>query len=95
MVSQVSDLAASSAYAVSASTAGSSPWDALNDIDWVSPRITSHLFTKGNRPLILLQNEIDQLFGGAERGTGNMMIPPFTFPQFSATDLQWPQEGFQ
>ncbi|KAJ8107840.1 hypothetical protein OPT61_g8587 [Boeremia exigua] len=43
-------------------------------------------------------NEIDQLFGSAETGTGNLMIPPFTFPQFSATDLndlQWPQEGYQ
>ncbi|KAF3005103.1 hypothetical protein E8E13_010024 [Curvularia kusanoi] len=43
-------------------------------------------------------NEIDQLFGGAETGTDNMMIPPFTFPQFSATDLthlQWPQEGYR
>ncbi|UPX19350.1 uncharacterized protein EKO05_0009617 [Ascochyta rabiei] len=39
-------------------------------------------------------NEIEQLFGGAETGTGNMMIPPFAFPQFLATDLQWPQEGF-
>ncbi|KAJ4340988.1 hypothetical protein N0V87_002026 [Didymella glomerata] len=44
------------------------------------------------------QNEIDQLFGGAETGTGNVMIPPFTFPQFSATDLndlQWPPDGYQ
>ncbi|KAJ4984509.1 fungal specific transcription factor domain-containing protein [Stagonosporopsis vannaccii] len=42
-------------------------------------------------------NEIDQLFGDAETGTGNMMIPPFTFPQFSAidlSDLQWPREGY-
>ncbi|KAF1928883.1 uncharacterized protein M421DRAFT_92014 [Didymella exigua CBS 183.55] len=41
-------------------------------------------------------NEIDMLFGGAETGTGNVMILPFTFPEFSATDLndlQWPQES--
>ncbi|KAJ4363753.1 hypothetical protein N0V95_000947 [Ascochyta clinopodiicola] len=55
------------------SSAGTSPMDALNEVDW---------------------NEIEQLFGGAETGTGNVMIPPFTFPQFSATDLQWSQEGF-
>ncbi|KAF3053565.1 hypothetical protein E8E11_011800 [Didymella keratinophila] len=58
-------------------SSGSSPLDALNDIDW---------------------NEIDQLFGGAETGTGNVMIPPFSFPQFSATDLKdlkWPPEGYQ
>lgn len=47
-----------------------------------------------HRLLSLLQNEIEQLFGGAETGTGNIMIPPFTFPQFSATDLQQPQEDF-
>ncbi|KAF3047516.1 hypothetical protein E8E12_009738 [Didymella heteroderae] len=60
-----------------ATSSGSSPLDALNDIDW---------------------NEIDQLFGCAETGTGNVMIPPFTFPQFSATDLNdlhWPAEGHQ
>ncbi|KAH6637584.1 hypothetical protein C7974DRAFT_422587 [Boeremia exigua] len=53
-------------------------------------------------PLDLLKdidwNEIDQLFGAADTETGNVMIPPFTFPQFTATDLsnlQWPQEGYQ
>ncbi|KAF2827347.1 hypothetical protein CC86DRAFT_348722 [Ophiobolus disseminans] len=36
-------------------------------------------------------NDIEQMFGGAEMGAG-MLIPPFTFPQFSASDLQWPQQ---
>ncbi|KAH7378799.1 hypothetical protein BKA66DRAFT_513203 [Pyrenochaeta sp. MPI-SDFR-AT-0127] len=54
-------------------TAGSSPMDALNDVDW---------------------NDIEKMFGSAEMGAGNMLIPPFTFPQFSPADLQWPpQEG--
>ncbi|XPS91381.1 hypothetical protein M3J09_000799 [Ascochyta lentis] len=61
------------AYGAPMGTAGTSPMDALNEVDW---------------------NEIEQLFGDAKTGTGNMMIPPFTFPQFSATDLQWPQEGY-
>ncbi|CAO2656321.1 Nn.00g051240.m01.CDS01 [Neocucurbitaria sp. VM-36] len=39
-------------------------------------------------------NDIEQMFGGAEVGAGSMLIPPFTFPQFSASDLQWPtQDG--
>lgn len=79
-------------YGAPAGTTGSSPMDALNDIDWV--RIAENVVKKkANLP----QNEIDQLFGGAETGTGNVMIPPFTFPQFSATDLndlQWPQGGY-
>ncbi|KAJ4324915.1 hypothetical protein N0V94_000969 [Neodidymelliopsis sp. IMI 364377] len=57
----------SSAPVGSVGTAGNSPLDALNEIDW---------------------NEIDKLFDGAEVGIGDMMIPPFTFPQFSPTDLQ-------
>ncbi|KAF1843909.1 uncharacterized protein K460DRAFT_291176 [Cucurbitaria berberidis CBS 394.84] len=41
-------------------------------------------------------NDIELMFGGAEMDAGNMLIPPYTFPQFSATDLQWPaQEGSQ
>jgi hypothetical protein len=36
------------------------------------------------------------MFGSAEMGAGNMLIPPFTFPQFSATNLQWSaQNGMQ
>jgi hypothetical protein len=36
------------------------------------------------------------MFGGAEMGAGNMLIPPFTFPQFSATNLHWSaQSGMQ
>lgn len=23
---------------------------------------------------------------------GNMLIPPYTFPQFSVSDLQWPEQ---
>ncbi|KAJ4365785.1 hypothetical protein N0V83_008406 [Neocucurbitaria cava] len=39
-------------------------------------------------------NDIEQLFGNAEMDAGNMLIPPFTFPPFSAIDLQWPaQDG--
>lgn len=34
-----------------------------------------------------LQNDVERMFGGAEVGAGNMLIPPFTFPQFSTSDL--------
>ncbi|KAF2033375.1 hypothetical protein EK21DRAFT_59107 [Setomelanomma holmii] len=34
-------------------------------------------------------NDIEKMFGGSEMGSG-MLIPPFTFPQFSPSDLQWP-----
>ncbi|KAF2786581.1 hypothetical protein K505DRAFT_368111 [Melanomma pulvis-pyrius CBS 109.77] len=34
-------------------------------------------------------NEWEQLFG-AEMPAGNILIPPFTFPQFSPSELQWP-----
>ncbi|KAF2685525.1 hypothetical protein K458DRAFT_441962 [Lentithecium fluviatile CBS 122367] len=34
-------------------------------------------------------NEWEQLFGSAEMGAGNLMIPPFTFPSFEPSDLQW------
>ncbi|KAF2174871.1 hypothetical protein K469DRAFT_724950 [Zopfia rhizophila CBS 207.26] len=36
-------------------------------------------------------NEWDRLFPPAEM-TGDIIIPPFTFPQFSPTDLQWGSE---
>ena len=93
-MSQGSDPAASSTYAAPAGTAGSSPMDALNDVDWVSSPSEQHDRVQAPE-LIAHQNEIDQLFGSAKMEAGNMMIPPFTFPQFSATDLQWPPEGLQ
>ncbi|KAL1594909.1 hypothetical protein SLS59_008459 [Nothophoma quercina] len=93
-MSQGSDPVASSTYAAPAGTAGSSPMDALNDLDWVSSPLEQHDRVQAPE-LIAHQNEIDQLFGSAEMEAGNMMIPPFTFPQFSATDLQWPPEGLQ
>ncbi|KAH7095149.1 hypothetical protein FB567DRAFT_21456 [Paraphoma chrysanthemicola] len=34
-------------------------------------------------------NDIEQVFSGSEMGSG-MIIPPYTFPQFSPQDLQWP-----
>lgn len=51
-------------------TAGNSPMDTLNDVDW---------------------NDIEKMFGSTDVGAGNMLMPPFTFPQFSAADLQWPR----
>jgi hypothetical protein len=33
-----------------------------------------------------IQNEIDMMFGGYEAGSG-MLIPPFSFPQFDASDF--------
>jgi hypothetical protein len=38
------------------------------------------------------QNEWERLFGSAEMSAGNILIPPFTFPQFSPSEL-WPQTG--
>jgi hypothetical protein len=38
------------------------------------------------------QNEWERLFGAAEMSADNFLIPPFTFPQFSPSDL-WPQTG--
>lgn len=47
----------------------------------------------GGSPMDLLPeidwNEWDQLFGPAEMSTGDLIIPPFAFPDFSVTDLQW------
>ncbi|KAL6149772.1 hypothetical protein ACJQWK_02781 [Exserohilum turcicum] len=41
-------------------------------------------------------NDVERMFGSAETGAGNMLIPPFTFPQFSGSDLRWPeQDGMQ
>ncbi|CAN9308046.1 unnamed protein product [Alternaria alternata] len=34
-------------------------------------------------------NDVEKMFGGAEVGAGNMIIPPFAFPSFSTPDLQW------
>ncbi|KAI8939592.1 hypothetical protein NX059_003356 [Plenodomus lindquistii] len=34
--------------------------------------------------------DIEKMFGSADVGAGNMLMPPFTFPQFSAADVQWP-----
>jgi hypothetical protein len=36
-----------------------------------------------------MQNDVEKMFGGAEVGAGNMIIPPFAFPSFSTPDLQW------
>ncbi|KAI4697751.1 uncharacterized protein J4E84_000884 [Alternaria hordeiaustralica] len=38
-------------------------------------------------------NDIEEMFGDAEMGAGNMLIPPFAFPSFSASNLQWPASG--
>ncbi|PZD25502.1 RplK, Ribosomal protein L11 [Pyrenophora tritici-repentis] len=35
-------------------------------------------------------NDVERMFGSAELGAGNMLIPPFTFPQFSAEHLRAP-----
>ncbi|KNG47681.1 fungal specific transcription factor domain containing protein [Stemphylium lycopersici] len=37
-------------------------------------------------------NDVEKMFGSAEVGAGNMIIPPFTFPQFSAEELRWPEQ---
>ena len=36
-----------------------------------------------------MQNDVEKMFGGAEVGAGNMIKPPFAFPSFSTSDLQW------
>ncbi|KAF2849385.1 hypothetical protein T440DRAFT_135906 [Plenodomus tracheiphilus IPT5] len=61
---------ASGIYAsgMGSTTAGNSPMDALNEIDW---------------------NDIETMFKSADVGTGNILMPPFTFPQFSAANFQW------
>ncbi|PSN62837.1 fungal-specific transcription factor domain-containing protein [Corynespora cassiicola Philippines] len=42
------------------------------------------------------RNEWDALFGNANMDTDGLVVPPFTFPLFSAADLQWlPQGGLQ
>ncbi|KAL1800193.1 hypothetical protein ACET3X_000535 [Alternaria dauci] len=33
-------------------------------------------------------SDVEKMFGGAEVGAGNMIIPPFAFPSFSTSDLQ-------
>ncbi|CBX98236.1 hypothetical protein LEMA_P096450.1 [Plenodomus lingam JN3] len=38
-------------------------------------------------------NEIEKMFGSADVGAGNILMPPFSFPEFSASDLQWPRQG--
>ncbi|RMZ70270.1 fungal specific transcription factor domain-containing [Pyrenophora seminiperda CCB06] len=37
-------------------------------------------------------NDVERMFGSAELGAGNMLIPPFTFPQFSASHLRAPSQ---
>jgi hypothetical protein len=71
-------------------TSSGSDADALNDVDWVS------FVFKHDDIANTEQNDIEKMFGGAEMGAGNMLIPPFTFPQFSATNLHWSaQSGMQ
>jgi hypothetical protein len=38
------------------------------------------------------QNDVEKMFGSAEMGAGNMLIPPFAFPSLTASDLQWPAQ---
>ncbi|KAL6707345.1 hypothetical protein ACN47E_004124 [Coniothyrium glycines] len=35
-------------------------------------------------------SDIDRMFGGTELSAGDMIIPPFTFTQFTAADVLWP-----
>ncbi|KAF1830549.1 hypothetical protein BDW02DRAFT_507333 [Decorospora gaudefroyi] len=36
-------------------------------------------------------NDVEEMFGASEMGVGNMLIPPYSFPQFElAADVQWP-----
>ncbi|KAL7775356.1 hypothetical protein CFE70_009199 [Pyrenophora teres f. teres 0-1] len=36
--------------------------------------------------------DVERMFGSAEMGAGNMLVPPFTFPQFSASHLRAPDQ---
>jgi hypothetical protein len=39
---------------------------------------------------------VEKMFGSAEVGAGNMLIPPFTFPSFWGADLRGsPRDGSQ
>ncbi|KAJ4300789.1 hypothetical protein N0V90_002877 [Kalmusia sp. IMI 367209] len=38
-------------------------------------------------------NEWDKLFGSAQMGPGNVVIPPFTFPTFEPHEFQWSGDG--
>lgn len=84
---------------------GTSPTDALiDDIDWVSriPRASTCLNCQLMGPVGRFyfehranawQNEWDKLFGSAQVGPGNVVIPPFTFPTFGPHEFQWSGEG--
>ncbi|KAG9192370.1 hypothetical protein G6011_11104 [Alternaria panax] len=37
-------------------------------------------------------DDAEKMFGSAEVGADNMVIPPFTFPSLSTSDLQWPAQ---
>lgn len=43
----------------------------------------------GSELLTVMQNDIELMFGAAEVNQGDIMIPPYTFPDFASTDLQW------
>ncbi|KAH8727163.1 fungal-specific transcription factor domain-containing protein [Phaeosphaeriaceae sp. PMI808] len=51
--------------------------------------------TASNSPMEVFNeidwNDIENMFGGSDVGSG-IIIPPFTFPQFSFDDLTWPLE---
>ena len=75
---------------------------AINDIDWVSTlaflsaMILLGIRSMENTPSLTrysMQNEWEQLFGGAQMGAGDILIPPFTFPSFEPSDLQWSNQG--
>ena len=70
-----------------------SPTDALiNDIDWVCHLLHLNSCTLYYR-LMRRQNEWDQLFGDAQVGAGNMLIPPFTFPSLDPNNTLWQTSG--
>ncbi|EDU49183.1 fungal specific transcription factor domain containing protein [Pyrenophora tritici-repentis Pt-1C-BFP] len=52
--------------------------------------VLEELIWKSKKYAEMTGNDVERMFGSAELGAGNMLIPPFTFPQFSAEHLRAP-----